>query len=234
MLELLRAIGGILLVDIVLSGDNALVIGAVSAGLSRKQRRSAIIVGGTGAAVFRIFSTLLATYLLRLPWLQAAGGLLLLLIAIHLLMERPQKQQTASNAQDTASGSRAQRSLLAAMLTILAADVTMSLDNVLAVGAIAHGNFPALVLGLLLSIFLLLVGSSLVAELIRWLPWLFDIAALVLAWTGADMMLHDQNLGNILDDYAWTSIALPAASLGIVLAADAFLLFRAHRFTRSA
>lgn len=224
-MELFSAIGSILLVDIVLSGDNALVIGAAAASLPRGQRRIAILVGGGGAVVLRIVFALLASFLLLLPWLQAIGGLALLFIAIRMLLERQRKQDAAHNQQAHAteaasSLAASRRGLISALLTILVADVTMSLDNVLAVGALAHGNFLALALGILLSVVLLLIGSALVAELIKWLPWLLDIAALVLAWTGADMILHDQRLGDTLNDYAWTAIAVPALFLTLVLLAD--------------
>ena len=118
------------------------------------------------------------------------GGLLLLLIAVRLLMDRESKQPVVDGAESIAeaglagedaerSGKQASRSFLSALLTILVADVTMSLDNVLAVGALAAGRLPLLVAGLLLSMGLLLVGSAVVALLIGRLPWLLDVAALV-------------------------------------------------------
>jgi YjbE family integral membrane protein len=231
MLELLRAVGSILLVDIVLSGDNALVIGAAAAGLEQGQQRAAILAGGAGAMVLRIVFALLASFLLLLPGLQAIGGVILLFIAIRLLMGRGQKADSAQSKQARESSEpgkqrKGSRGFFAALLTILLADVTMSLDNVLAVGALAHGDLLALTLGILLSVALLMIGSTLVARIIRWLPWLLDIAALVLAWTGADMILRDQRLGDLLNNYSWTSIALPVAFPGIVLLADA--LFRLH------
>jgi predicted tellurium resistance membrane protein TerC len=114
----------------------------------------------------------------------------------------------------------------AALLTILVADVTMSLDNVLAIGALAAGNLPLLAAGLFLSIVLLLLGSALVAELIGRLPWLLDVAALVLAWTAANMILDDIRLGPILEHFPWTHFVLPAAAFGIVIAADILLRLR--------
>ena len=239
MMELLSAIAGILLVDLVLSGDNALVIGAAAAGLPRRQRWIAIFFGGAGAAVLRIVFAFIASFLFVLPWLQAIGGLILLIIAIRLLADRDAKRPAAFEEQTTprAPGTPdatpgTSRSLLPALLTILVADVTMSLDNVLAVGALSHGNLLALSIGILVSIAILLVGSALVAELMKWLPWLLDVAALVLAWTGANMMLYDFRLGDILDNYAWTAIAVPTVSLGIVLFADVLLRLRAQKLTR--
>jgi YjbE family integral membrane protein len=229
VIELLSAVAGIVLVDIALSGDNALVIGAAAAGLPRRQRWIAIFFGGAGAIVLRILFASIASFLLLLPWLQAIGGLILLIIAIRLLADRQEKQQpTTEEHMEVASqtAQRTARSFFAALLTILLADVTMSLDNVLAVGALSHGNFLALSIGILLSIAIVLVGSALVAEVMKWLPWLLDVAALVLAWTGANMMVHDLRLGDILDDHPWTAIAVPAISLSIVLLVD--LLLRLH------
>ena len=233
MLELLQAVGSILLIDIVLNGDNALVIGAAAAGLEQRRQRAAILAGGAGAVVLRIVFAMLASFLLLLPWLQATGGVILLFIAIRLVMGREQEANSPRGKRGHEPGEpgnqKDSRGFFAALLTILVADVTMSLDNVLAVGALAHGNLLALTIGILLSVALLMIGSTLVARLIRWLPWLLDIAALVLAWTGADMMLRDQHLGDLLNNYSWTSIALPIASLGIVLLADALFRLRAQK-----
>ena len=239
MIELLSAIAGILLVDLVLSGDNALVIGAAAAGLPQRQRWIAIFFGGAGATVLRIVFAFIASFLLVLPWLQAIGGLILLIIAIRLLADRDTRRPAAFEEQTTPRASgipgvtpSTSRSILPALLTILVADVTMSLDNVLAVGALSHGNLLVLSIGILVSITILLVGSALVAELMKWLPWLLDVAALVLAWTGANMMLNDLRLGDILDNYAWTVIAVPAISLGIVLVADVLLRLRDQKLAR--
>ena len=238
MLELLSAIGSIILVDLVLSGDNALVIGAAASSLPRRQRWMAIALGGGGAIVLRIVFAIIATLLLRLPLLQAIGGLLLLFIAVRLLMDRskgehPRGEENKALTESVATAVKqevaSERSLWAALLTILVADVTMSLDNVLAVGALAAGNLPILAIGLALSILFLLLGSALVAELIGRLPWLLDVAALVLAWTAANMILGDLRLGPILEHYAWTRFAIPAVTFAIVLGADVLLRVRAHK-----
>lgn len=227
MLELLGAIGGIILVDLVLSGDNALVIGAAAAGLHRQQRILAIIFGGTVAVLLRIAFATAATLLLRLPLLQAIGGLVLIVIAVRLLMDR----SDPAHAPDAPAveGSRLpppRKGFGRALLTIVVADVTMSLDNVLAVGALAHGNIPILVVGLLLSVALLLAGSALVAELIGRLPWLLDLAALVLGWTAAHMILGDERVAPILARVPLYEVLLPVALLGVVLAADIWLRVR--------
>ena len=226
MLEALSAIAGIVLVDLTLSGDNALVIGAAASGLPSKQRRLAILLGGGGAIVLRILFATLATLLLRLPLLQAAGGLLLLVIAARLLAGR--EEHGPSRADDT-SQPAAQRGLVAALVTITLADVTMSLDNILAVGALAAGHIPLLIVGLLLSIALVLAGSALVAALIRRLPWLLDLAALVLGWTSAGMLLEDAQVGPLLHALPAGQVLVYAAALLVVIAADVALRLRARR-----
>lgn len=240
MLEFLGAVGSIILIDLVLSGDNALVIGAAAAGLPRRQRWTAIALGGGGAIILRITFAVGATLLLRLPLLQAIGGLLLLVIAVRLLVDRSSAHSAPANAagqvgvaQESQTGTEenvsGKRGLWAALLTILVADVTMSLDNVLAIGALAAGNLPLLAAGLLLSIALLLVGSALVAELIGRFAWLLDVAALVLAWTAANMILDDTRLHPLFEQLPWTRFALPALTFSIVIAADVLLRLRNGR-----
>jgi YjbE family integral membrane protein len=219
----LSAIAGIVLVDLVLSGDNALVIGVVASELQGKQRWMAILVGGVGAIILRIGFAILATLLLQIPLLQAIGGVVLFLIALRLLLSR--------NQGDASQESRVvQKSFMMVVLTILAADAMMSLDNVLAVGALADGNIVILALGLLMSIALVLAGSSLVSTLMRRLPWLLDGASLILAWTAANMILTDLRLGPMLNEIVWTAIAIPALTLGTVLIVAIVQRVRARRF----
>ncbi|HEX8730480.1 MAG TPA: YjbE family putative metal transport protein [Ktedonobacterales bacterium] len=239
MLEFLGALGGIVLVDLALSGDNALVIGAAAAGLPTRQRTRAILLGGAGAIVLRILFAIAATLLLQLPFVQAIGGLVLLYIAARLLMERSGQHEERIDEQgklvpQPAASASATPTFTRALLTILVADVTMSLDNVLAIGALAHGNLPILIVGLLLSIALVLAGSALVASLIQRLPWLLDVAALVLGWTAASMVAHDLRLGPALHQLIpHVEIVLAVLGVGAVLTVDIFLRMR-HARARSA
>ena len=235
MFVLLSAIGSIILVDLLLSGDNALVIGAAAAGLPRRQRWLAILLGGAAAITLRIVFSLLSTVLLNLPWLQTAGAVVLLIIAVRLLADRKSKA-SAQEGQETAhTPQHVQQGLVAAMLTILVADITMSLDNILAVGAIANGDIPLLVIGLLVSITILLFGSALIAEVVGHLTWLLDVAALVLAWTGANMILDDLRQSSTIFTYLpWLRIAIPIATFAIVIVADIWLRVRDARKTYSA
>jgi YjbE family integral membrane protein len=235
MLELLGAVGGILLVDLALSGDNALVIGATVATLPPQKRSVAVAVGGIGAIILRILFAFVATFLLNLPWLQAIGGVILLVIAIRLLMDRqkaPTAQNQRSGMDNAQQGQRTKKdTLLSVLVTVLLADVTMSLDNVLAVGALANGNFLALAIGIVLSLTILMAGSMLVASLMHRLPFLLDLAALVLAWTGANMLLSDLQLGDILNNYSWTAIGIPILCIAFVLVADVLLRFMQKKQT---
>lgn len=174
--------GSIVLIDLVLSGDNALVIGAAASRLPRGQRLFAIIWGGVLAVVFRMLLAIVATELLFIPYLRSIGGVILLVIAIRLLIP---ESAHADNPRSVSSR------LIPAILTILAADATMSLDNVLAVGALAHGRIELLVAGLLLSMLLLFVASALIARIIERVPILMDVAAVVLAWTAANLVVDD-------------------------------------------
>jgi YjbE family integral membrane protein len=179
---LLAAGASIVLVDLALSSDNALVIGAVAARLPDRQQRAAILWGGVGAYVFRIVLTGAATEVLRIQLLQVIGGLVVLWIAIRLAMaDNDGKPRWQSKGNQ----------MFSAILTITVADVTMSLDNVLAIGALAAGNLVLLSGGLLLSMALLFAASAVVALLIRRLWALLDLAVLVLGWTAANLIVHD-------------------------------------------
>lgn len=219
--DILAAAGGIALVDIVLSGDNALVIGAAASKLPRAQRYLAVFWGGLGAVVLRIALAVAATEMLRVPLLQAAGGAILLVIAMRLLLPE----------SDTAIARGGSNRFLSAMLTIIIADATMSLDNVLAVGALADGNVPILVGGLAVSVTLLFVASAIIARLMEALPWLLDLAALVLAWTAANLMLADPRVGPRIGTGRTMQVALHAGCLGVVLLAD--LIIRLWRLRRT-
>jgi YjbE family integral membrane protein len=200
--------GGILLIDLVLSGDNALVIGATASRLPRSRRMLAIVLGGIGAVLFRLILASVATTLLQISLLRAIGGGILLFIAIRLLIGENDNQRDFFRAHER---------LLPAVLTILLADATMSLDNVLAVGALAHGDIWLLVAGLILSMALLFVASALIAQIVERFTWLIDLAAVVLAWTAAGLFLDDALVKSQLP-------ALEPWGLYVRLSAVAFVL----------
>ena len=171
-----------------------------------------------------------ATLLLRLPLLQAIGGAVLVLVAIRLLAGREHGGDAPGHLETGSSHAAASKEpakrFAGALATILVADVTMSLDNVLAVGALAAGNIPVLAGGLLLSMVILLVGSAVVARLIERLPWLVDVAALVLGWTAAQMILHDTRLSGLLAALPSANVLVPVVVLALVVVADVVLRLR--------
>lgn len=179
-MENIEAVISIIIIDLVLSGDNAVVIGMAARRLSDDNRRRAILWGGAAAVGLRMLFTILAALLLEIPYLQLGGGLLLFWIAYRLL--KPGAHEEGVNEA---------QSLGQAIRTIVLADVVMSLDNILAVGGAADGHLGLLVFGLLLSIPILLLGSDLVARVMGRFPGILYIGVLVLLHTATSMVLED-------------------------------------------
>ncbi|WP_165423537.1 YjbE family putative metal transport protein [Ktedonosporobacter rubrisoli] len=222
MLDWLRVLGSIILVDLVLSGDNALVIGAVAADLEKKKRWIAFVVGGGGAILIRILLTYGVTLLLDIPYLEAIGGILLLIITIRLLASTNEAQEGESTQSIKRFfqklGFLPKSPLFIGMLTILAADATTSLDNIISIAALAHQDPPLLIIGLLLSIAFLLLASALIARLIERFPWLILLAAVILVITSAQMILQDDDLARIISSATagWWPLAVYVISFAIV------------------
>ena len=175
------ALGSIILANVLLSGDNAVVIAMAARGLPARQQKKAIVFGSGAAIVMRIVLTLIAVKMLGLPWLKLIGGLALLWIGANLMSdeEHPHDQE----AQPIGIG--------AAVRTILVADLVMSLDNVLAVAAAAQGNTPLLVIGLAVSIPLIIFGSTLILKVMDRFPVIIVAGAALLGWLAGEMMLTD-------------------------------------------
>jgi YjbE family integral membrane protein len=211
--QVLLAAGGIALVNIVLSGDNALVIGAAASRLPRSQRLLAIIWGGVIAVVLRLVLSVVATELLQIPLLQVLGGVVIFILAIRLLL--PEREVTQAR--------KAHERLLPAILTILAADVTMSLDNVLAVGALAAGNVQLLIIGLIFSMLILFAASAFIARLMERLSWLIDAAAIILAWTAATLILEDPKTGRIIHLSSAQQQVVHLALVALIIVIDLFI-----------
>jgi YjbE family integral membrane protein len=200
VVESLTAILSIIIIDLVLSGDNAVVIGMAARSLSAENRRRAIILGGAGAIGLRILFTALATILLGIHYLQAIGGVLLFYIAFRLL--RPQGDH--DDIKEAGS-------LREAIQTIILADVVMSLDNILAVAGAAHGDLRLLIFGLLLSIPIILFGSELVARLLGRFPAFLYVGAFVLVHAAVAMILHDASFEDRFHTVMWQELALSLA-----------------------
>jgi len=191
----------IILFDLLLSGDNAVVIGMAARRLSERNRKRAIIIGGAGAVGLRIAFTLLATYLLEIPFLQAAGGVMLLWIAFKLM--RPEHAESAAHINEADSLGQAIR-------TIILAGVGMSLDNILAISGAADGHRGLVLFGLALSIPLLLIGSDLVSRLLNRVPALVYVGAVLLVWAAVRMIAHDDIIHDI---YAMEAIFIAAVTI---------------------
>lgn len=207
VVQWLLTVGGIILVDVSLSGDNALVIGAVASRLPSKQRAIALIWGGVAAAALRIILTALASELLLIPLVQSIGAVVIFYIAITMLI--PEKD-------DARAGRRVSDRLVSAIVAIFVADVTMSVDNVLAIGALARGNLPVLIFGLVVSVALLLLASALIARIIERFWWLMDLTALLLAYLAAQLVLSDPIVSRMAGLTSWKATALTVGAIAIV------------------
>jgi len=173
---LLKIIG----VNIILSGDNAVVIALAARSLPAKQQTQAVFWGAGAAIVMRVALTLFAVALLALPWLKLIGSLLLFWIGIKLLI--PEEDDKEVEASDK---------LLSAIKTILIADLVMSLDNVIAVAAAASGSVVLLILGLAISIPLVIFGATLLIKLMERFPVIITIGAGLIGWVAGEMLVTD-------------------------------------------
>lgn len=196
----------IMMVNIVLSGDNAVVIAMCSRALPANLQTKAIIWGSAGAIGLRFLLTLAAVFLLELPYLEFAGGILLLWIAAKMLGD---EESTGRAGPDS--------SFWYTVRTIVLADVVMSLDNTLAVAAVAKGNIPMLAAGLLISIPLIIFGSQLIMTVMNRYPVIIYAGAAVIAWTAGGLMASDREIGEQLLAFIPDTI-IRLIAVGIVLA----------------
>jgi YjbE family integral membrane protein len=178
------ALGSIILANVLLSGDNAVVIAMAARGLPPSQQNKAIVFGSGAAIVMRIVLTLIAVKMLGLPWLKLVGGLALLYIGANLMSEEEEQHDHAAKPIGVGTAVR----------TILVADLVMSLDNVLAVAAAAQGNTVLLVIGLAVSIPLIVFGSTLILKVMERFPVIIVAGAALLGWLAGEMMLTDPAL----------------------------------------
>ena len=178
-LGLLKIIG----VNVILSGDNAVVIALAARSLPAKQQTQAIVWGSGAAIVMRVILTLFAVALLTLPWLKIVGSLLLFWIGVKLLVPEDGDDDIAASDQ-----------LLAAIKTILVADLVMSLDNVIAVAAAAGGSIVLLILGLGISIPLVIFGATLLLKAMERFPVIITIGAGLIGWVAGEMLITDRAL----------------------------------------
>ena len=178
--DVLFGLLAIVIIDLVLAGDNAIVIGMAARNLPARQQKQAIIWGTVGAVVVRVLATLVVLWLFAIPGLKLAGGLVLVWIAYKLTIGKKDHNDI-----------RAQSNLWKAIGTIIVADAAMGLDNVLAVAAAAHGNFLLVIFGLAISIPVMVFCSTLVIKLLDRFPWTVYVGSGVLAWTAGKMIVDE-------------------------------------------
>ena len=211
------ALGSILLLDLILSGDNAIVIAMACKSLPEHERLKGVVIGGAGAVIVRVCLTLFATELLGLPYLQFIGGALLVYIAVKLLVD---------NSEDEGSGKQA-TTLFAAVRTIMIADFIMSLDNVLALAGVANmvpeAKWSLIICGLMISLPIVLCGAQVFLLIMKKLPWLTYLGGAILAYTAAEMMTMDKVIGVYLTD--WSLII----KIVLVVMVLSFGWFKNHR-----
>lgn len=214
------ALAAIILIDLVLAGDNAIVIALAARRLPHHLQRRAIVWGTVGAIVVRSIMTIGVVWLLKIPGLMLVGGLGLLWIAYKLLVDGEGGGNEEHGGATTFWG---------AMKTIVIADALMGVDNVLGVAGAAHGSFDLVVLGLLISIPIVVFGSSLVLKLVQRWPIIIQLGAAVLAFTAAKMIVNEPWLDPVFDGSASPQVI---ARWGTYSAAVAGVLFLGWLSTR--
>jgi YjbE family integral membrane protein len=195
----------IIWINIILSGDNAVVIALAARSLPQEQQKKAILFGSGAAVVLRIGLTVVAAKLLELPYLQIVGGILLLWIGTQLLHGDDDEQDDQGEKSN----------LWIAVRTILIADLVMSLDNVIAVAAAAKGSMPLLILGLAISIPLVIFGSKVMIRLMERFPVIIVLGAALVGWVGGESIVGDVAINTSVQANAWLHYLIPA--LGAIL-----------------
>jgi len=210
----------IILVNIVLSGDNAVVIALAARSLPPKQQTQAVFWGAGAAVIMRIVLTIVAVELLKWPWLKLIGAVLLLWIAVKMLMPEDGGEGNVESSDN----------LWAAIKTILIADLVMSLDNVIAVAAAAKGSLTLLILGLAISIPLVIFGATMLMKVMERFPVIITIGAALLGWVSGDMAATDPVVKGWVDaNAAWLHWAAPVAGAVFVVVTGKWLAARGKK-----
>lgn len=211
------AILKVIAIDLVLSGDNAIVIAMATRKLPHNKQNAAILFGTAGAIVLRIVFAAIIVVLLNIPFVHFFGGLLLVFIALKVLVNEEEHKEV-----------KAKNTLLQAIGTIIAADVVMSLDNVVAVAGASGGNILILILGVVVSIPIMIFGSKMIVKFMEKYPWIAYIGAGILAWTAGDMMISDPRV------LEWFSIESGAISIAFTVIVTAFVLILGYSKNKKA
>lgn len=209
----LATFGQVLMIDIMLAGDNAIVVGALAAGLPADQRKKVIMIGILAALVLRIIFALMVTQLMQVVGLIFAGGLLLLWVSWKMYREIRHVPDNPATAENEAAGLRPAKTFAAAAWAVAIADVSMSLDNVLAVAGAARDHPGILMVGLLLSVILMGIAANIIAKYIERYRWIAWIGLIVILYVAGKMIYEgfvDHNVG--LLQYIWPDAAARIAS----------------------
>ncbi|WP_289142550.1 TerC family protein [uncultured Brevibacillus sp.] len=201
-----EALLAIIAIDIILSGDNAVVIAMAARLLPKEQQKKAVFIGTFGAIALRILFAAIVVWLIKIPFLQAVGGILLVIVAYKLIAE-----------EEGDANIKAGTTLAGAVGTIIYSDALMSLDNVIAVAGVGHGDIILIAIGVLVSIPIILLGSTIILKAIEKFPIITYIGSGVLAWTAAGMMVHDRILSNYIPTTVGTIVCI-VVTIGVVLA----------------
>ncbi len=209
MLDFVTGLLMIVLIDLVLAGDNAVVIGMAARNVPAESQKKVIVLGTVGAIVIRVLATLVVVWLLKIPGLHLAGGLLLIWIAYKLLI-----------SDDDHGGSiKAENSVWKAVGTIVVADMAMGIDNVIAIAGASGGNFVLVVVGLLISVPVMVFGSTLVMKLMDRYPIVIYIGAGILAWTAGKMVIGEGFMSPIIEPLSYGKYVIVAIIVAVVLLA---------------
>ena len=203
--EFLTTLLSIVFIDLILAGDNAIVIGMAAKRLPKDTQKKAILYGTIGAILLRIVATVLVVYLLEIPWLLVAGGIMLLWIAYKLLVQEEDHDNV-----------KASNTLWGSVWTIIVADAAMGLDNVIAVAGAAHSHTLLVVIGLLISIPIVVWGSTLFIKLLSKFPWIIYAGSAVLAYTASKMITHEPAWKDWFEDnqvVKWLVIAIAVVAV---------------------
>ena len=198
----------IIAIDIVLGGDNAIVIALACKNLPEKQRKLGIFYGALGAIILRVIMVFFATSLLMISGLKIIGGLLLLWIGVKLILD---------SGKETSIEVSQEKNLFAAIKTIIIADFIMSLDNSVAIAAAADGNIYLVIFGLLLSVPIIIWGSSIILKLIDKYPVIIYLGAGLLGWIAADMIKTDILTLKYLSNFAAQEYLSLAGSFFVII-----------------
>ena len=213
------ALLSVIMIDLVLGGDNAIIIGLAARNLPLHDRKRAILWGTAGAVLIRIVATVLVVWLLKIPGLMLAGGLTLVWMAYKLLVE----DQTDCNTKEC-------NSLGAAIRTIMVADAAMGIDNMLAVAGAAHSNFLIVIIGLLISLPIVVFGSTLVIKLIDRFPIIIYLGAMVIAFTAGTMIVGEPMLHSLLSANPYLEwIIIAVIVLGVFIAGKVKMQRKVHQ-----